>query len=487
MRYGVRFCLLLMLAFIGVRPVTAQPVEGGAQRYFPTEGRFNAFVIFVQHRDDRYDNELTTDRATEWPAERSRSRARALPAWAGDDGSDLIAPPGTDPARFPEGSISRFYDVMSGGRFILTGDVYPRVYIPEHDKSFYARNHGRFKNGALRLTHEILTSREVQDYFNRKYTREQAASLFDRYTNGTDRKEPDGKFDLIILVFRLSGLPELIGKGSGYTSITSLGEFSGKTGDSFSDFDQPITLGGLDVIDNIRSGSGIIAEGYTLKRAVRVIAHEIGHRQLYYEHTCEGNAVSAGSDCIGIMGGPYLTMSAPERMKLDWTGVRTIDVSSIRSSVEVELRDALQSGEVLRLTDGPEPGCGDVIVEARRWSNFWDSPPDGKNDDGDHGDFYLPQEGLYLYKSADGATCGGRTRRYSSLESNGERRDPTRGFRHGEPYRAAFAQGDTYGPATTFKFRYHKNPTLDARLAITDITPTPRGFTFKVWNNAGER
>lgn len=487
MRNGIRFCLLMWLALIGVRPVTAQPAEDGAQRHFPTEGRFNAFVIFVQHRDDRYDNELTTDRSTEWPAEHSRSRARALPVWAGDDGSGLIAPPGADPDRFAEGSISRFYDVMSGGRFILTGDVYPQVYIPDHDKSYYAENAGRFKNGALRLSHEILTSRQVQDYFNRKYPRGQAAGLFDRYTNGTNRMEPDGKFDLIILVYRLSALPELIGKGQGYTSITSLGEFSGATGDSFSDFDQPVTLGGLDVIDNIRSGSGVIAEGYTLKRAVRTIAHEIGHRQLYYEHTCEGNASSAGSDCIGIMGGPYLTMSAPERMKLGWTDVRTIDVSTVRLSVEVELRDALQSGEVLRLTGGSDAGCGDVIVEARRWSNFWDGPPDGKNDDGDHGDFYLPQEGLYLYKSASGATCGGKTRRYSSLESNGERRDPTRGFRHGENYRAAFTRGDTYGPATTFKFKYHKNPTLDNRLAITDITPTARGFTFTVWNENRER
>lgn len=456
---------------------------GGAQLFFPNEGTINAFYIFVQHRNDRYDNELTTDPETEWPSDRSPGRDRKLPGWAGKGGEKLIAAPGTPPSRFPEGSISQFYYLMSGGRFTLTGDVYPRVYIPEHDKSWYLKNAKPFKNGAVRLSHEILTSDEIKEYIARKYPGDEI-DIFDRYTNGTSKMEPDGVFDMVVLVYRLSDLPGLIGLGRGYTSITSFGEFSSKRGDSFADAEHPVKLGKLKVIDNLKSGSGVIVEGYTLKSTVRITAHEIGHRQLYYAHTCGGSGVSSrNSECVGIMGGPYLTMSAPDRMKLGWAEIETIDVSQIDGVMPYVLEDALKNGKVLRLRDGDKDGCGDVIAEARTWSNFWDRPPDGKNDDGDHGDFYLPQEGLYLYKAPGGGNgCGGRQRFYSSLESNGEKRDPNTGFRNGSTYQVAFGPGDSYTPSTEFRFDYHRNPTLDQRLSITDITRTRDGFRFFLRN-----
>ena len=473
-------------------PLWAQPVEG-IDLHFPAEGTLNAFVIFVQHRDDLYDNDLTTDPATEWPAAWSRGPARLLPAWAGEQGEALLAPPGTPPAAFAEGSVSRFYHLMSGGRFTLTGAVYPRVYIPAHERQWYIEARGDFATGALHLSHEILTSAEVQDYLRETYG-SRVPALFDRYTNGDGlRPVPDGIFDLVVLVYRLSHLPPLRGncrpdeRCGGYTSVANLGTQNNRSGrDTFAQSGAPVTLAGLQVVDNSRSGSGVIVEGYTLKRVVRTFVHEVGHRQFYLQHTCPnpaGSTNTAVADCIGIMGGPYLTLSAPDRLKLGWAEVDTLDLRAVRGSVSYELPVlGAEGSRVLRLQHGAA-ACGDVLVEARAWNNFWDRPPDGVNDDGDEGDFYLPQQGLYLYKASDGtARCGGPYRFASSLESGGTARDPSTGFRVGSTYAAGFRPGDAYTPLRNPTYQYHRHPDLDARLWITNITRTPRGYRFDVGN-----
>ncbi len=469
---------------LSVNPESGAPRTDAPAR-FPTKGRINAFVVFVQHRDDVYDNELTTDERTEWPARWSSSSKNRLPAWAGarrgKEGEQLLASPNAAPKDFAEGSLSQFYHLMSNGRFTVTGEVFPEVYTPEHDRAWYAAHNGVFENGASRLSHEILTSREVKRFFAEKYPGD-AIRVFDRFTNGTDRMQPDGQFDLVILVYRLSGLPALIGKGRGYTSITSLGTYGLRSGDAFAAAGQPVAIGGLRVPDNLQSGSGVIVEGYTRKSAVRVIAHEIGHRQFYLAHTCEAaSASSNNADCIGIMGGPYLTMSAPDRIKLGWAEVETVDTEAISGSKRYTLPDAIRSGKVLRIRSGKDDACGDLIVEARFWSNFWDRPPDKKNDDGDHGDFSLPQEGLYLYKASDGsASCGGPNYFFSSLERHGKKRDPWRGFRNGSTYRAAFVPGDAYTPQTDLEYRYHRNKALESKMALTAIARERGAFVFNI-------
>src|SRR5690606_28609152 len=170
----------------------------------------------------------------------------------------------------------------SQGRFTITGYVYPWVYIPKHEVEWYHENRGTFQNGAVKRSHEILTSEEIQSYF-----RENPDSLdltkLDTYINGTNTYQEggDGIFDLIILIDRGVTLPRLrrlaSGNPSSGSSISSLGVDleDRKNMDNFIDPElnafasEPVELGGMKVIDNLTSGSGIITRALTRKQAVR--------------------------------------------------------------------------------------------------------------------------------------------------------------------------------------------------------------------------
>ncbi|NBC18958.1 MAG: hypothetical protein GVY18_16780, partial [Bacteroidetes bacterium] len=353
----------------------------GVRLAIPNEGTINAFVLFVQFPDEPDDaGSWGDDPETEWPPDRSLGPDHRLPAWA-EEGK-LIAPPGTEPSAFDAGSLSAFYHLMSDGRFRVTGHVYPEVVHPEHPVDWYHANRGDFLNGAVKLSHEILTSEAIQQYFATNPD-DLDLTAFDRFRNGTPEMTPDGVFDLVVLVHRDVVLPRLrldrFGRTTGGSSMTSFGadtelrpshliDFRDPSTDAFAP--APVTLGGLRVTDNVTSGSGIIARALTRKQAVRIIAHELGHRHFGLFHTCQ-HPTSPNSDCVGIMGGAYVTMSAGDRIKLGWAEVDRIDLGAFERRT-ITVPDALHSGRVLRIRSGEADRCGDLIVEARFWNNFWD-------------------------------------------------------------------------------------------------------------------
>ncbi len=518
--FGSRLLLLALVLRLSagvVGSVWAQPAHPGARLAFPNRGVVNAFVIFVQHADDPdYSGEFGSDPETEWPVDHSLGPDRLLPAWA--EGNKLLSPPGTSPEEFDEGSLSAFYHQMSHGRFTITGYVYPKVYIPKHPIEWYHENRGAFQNGASRRSHEILTSDEIQAYLNENPDGLDLRAL-DTYRNGTFSymNGGDGIFDLIILIDRNTTLPRLrrddAGKSIGGSSITSLGidnevrkdfvDYTNTQSDGFAS--DPVVLGGMRVIDNLTSGSGVLTYAQTRKQAVRIIAHEIGHRHFGFYHTCTSD-FSPNSDCIGIMGGAYLTMSAGDRIKLGWTEIVPIDMEN-HESVDVVFEDAIRSGKVYRIRQG-EDRCGDVIVEARLWTNFWDAPPNPHdpsapfylNDDGDQADLFLPQEGLYVYKAPQpGASwCGGNRNPsfeyayFSSMENSGlydrlvpfraGRSEELRAFRPGGAYRVAYEPGDVYAPYRLPLFYFHESA-LDEKLTISDIKRVENGFSARIWTD----
>lgn len=506
------FFLALVLLLVGAQVGAAQEIRPGARLTVPNEGEISALVLFVQFptEPDAY-GDWASDPATEWPHARGLDPARAIPAW-GEDGR-LLAPPGTPPEQFAPGSLSAFYHTMSHGRFRLTGYVYPEVLHPAHAVGWYHANRGDFPNGAVKLSHEILTSDALQTYFDANPDGLDLGAL-DTFTNGTTERTPDGIFDLIIMVHRDEVMPNLRlnrnGQPIGGTSLTSLGadlelrpshpiDYRLPESDAFEA--EPVTLGGLRVIDNVTSGSGVTVRAYSWKQAVRLITHEIGHRHFGLYHTCQ-SPTAATSDCIGIMGGASVTMSAPDRIKLGWAEVVNIDVEAFERH-HLTLPDALTSGKVFRIRHR-EDSCGDLIVEARFWSNPWDHPPDAAlgNDDGDDVDLFLPQEGLYLYKAPEPGSvlCGGRPnpasdeQRYASLENNGiiGRVVPfsagpateQRAFRVGGTYQVAYEPGDTFSPDQRPRFDAHVHPWLDPRLTLTSIQRRGDAFTAELWTDA---
>jgi len=379
----------------------AQSSTGTAPINFPNEGEVNALIIFAQFEDDNFEHcytvggdvpyapwcsnntagyqSWTDDLATEWPASLSKGPTRELPVWA--RGESLLALPTTPPTNFAAGSVSQYYDMMSSGRLIFRGHVLPEVYIIdeqdtgmpwENTAHWYQKNPGGFPNGAVRLSHEILSSTVVQNYVNSL-----DASVFDRYDNGdgsslsVGASAPDGDFDMIILLFRFSRLSTSSGNAHSplpYSAVSSLGGDS-NFGNAFSS--SPLTLGGFNVIDNYISGSGVIGAVRTKKQAVAIIAHEIGHRHFGGGHPPDFNS-------LAVMDEIYGPMSVDERMRLGWIDTITeIDLSTQSGAFADQLTESISDGgasEILRI-HWSGPGRGDALVEARTWSNYWDAPP----------------------------------------------------------------------------------------------------------------
>lgn len=119
---------------------------------------------------------------------------------------------------------------------------------------------------------------------------------------------------MVILMFRFNNICRLGVMAAGNTGCTAhglsgLGTTSFNLGDNGFESD-PLYLGSLEVIDNHRSGSGVWTNGHSATRAALLVAHEVGHRQLYFLHSEDDNyAVMNGSVVLTMFG-------APERAQL---------------------------------------------------------------------------------------------------------------------------------------------------------------------------
>jgi len=247
------------------------------------------------------------------------------------------------------------------------------------------------------------------------------------------------------------------------------------------------------VIDNTYAGSGILNSAYTLKEAARIIAHELGHRHFDLSHTdASRTTATTEHDYLSVMNAsPRISYSAGDRIKLGWANIQHLDASAITGApTSVTLRDAAvvhaTEPDVLWIRNGSTDGCGDLIVEARIHSTYWDNPPGPGNDDDDAADFYLPTEGLYLSKAPrlDGF-CGNSY--YSSLHNSlfsirrgnygADSRNPA------GMYTPGFGVGDRYLPFTRQNIAFHQSPAIDERIAITNITKVGNSFTFTLHSN----
>ena len=516
-------------------PDVAQSATGGQtaggevipNRHFPTSGTINALVVFVQYEDDKFEHcglktddrssrnynpnctsnnpafESWTDNSeTEWPAYWSKGsnptgEIGRLPMWA--EGQKLLAAPGTAPGLFPKSSMSEYYRLVSSGQLTVTGHVYPKViFLTDPDsilttQQWYSapQNYAPFENGAVRATHDILTNAGLQAFVNSNPAGTFDNAGFQTASNrvgldfGDFTNVPDGKFDMIIVHFRFSGLSSLAGGvhalGQSYTALTSLGSNTyDPLVDSYSP--APVTLGGLQVVDNLINGSGVITAGRTSLQFAALMAHEIGHRQLKYEHF--GN-----DDTYALMNDKVLfpMFSLGERLMLGWiqpSQVQTVDVNALQPNGAYTLNDAYAPGATFTRAVKGSPGNGDVYIEARRRSNFWLADAatwyaanGTRNADGDQEDVYLFQEGAYVYKRA----LLGNAYEYRSMENTGTSRSSTLvdyAIRHGS--RFGYAPSDSYNPLTKAFFGFPSN-LIDLDFGFDNVMLTPGGISVRLW------
>ena len=498
---------------------------------FPVSGTVNALVIFAQHKDDafrdcrRFDgwdaNQLPTytdvasqyntfcanrsgflwtpgnyqsytdDPVSEWPAalpSGPNANTRQLPNWA----NNIIDPPGS--TTFTAGSLSELYHQASNGALTLTGEVWPYTYIPDHNKSHYnmSANYTPYANGVSRLSQEIISYVD-----SNPYGLDLTAPIWDQYTNGQGNNfTPDGRFDMIIIIYRFSEL-STISLGSSQpipaNNVATLGVFNFSSGiNGFAS--EPVTLGGYEVVDNFYNGSGVLQNAITLKGAVRIVAHEIGHRQFGTYHTDVGNGSS--TDHTSVMNGSaHLAFNAGDKIKAGWANIQEEDITTIGVSKTITLRDAYAvnstEADVVRIRSGASNQCGDVIIEARVGNQFLERRPGigGNLDDGDGGDYHLPQSGLLVSKYP-GSTCGfaaDGTRNYSGMPNGGD--IPRRKFfgvdqwHPNGPYRLGFGEGDAYTPFSEMPNAFHTRSAIDDHIAITDISISGDQVTFTLWSD----
>ena len=418
----------------------------------------------------------------EWPADLpdldKSGHQRQRPAWMGG----LIDAPGT--STITPGSLTDYYHQMSNGRFNLRGAVLDYVVIPDNPIQHYIDISDSGGNGAITLSQEII-SYAINQPGSLDLTDQ---SIWDTYTNGSgDTRVADDRFDMIVLLFRSSHLAEINPlpalNANNYTSLGS---------DSQTTFSLGISAGNMDIVDGVIGGSGVSTQALSKKAALRIIAHEIGHRQygLYHTDPRNGNSFST-SDYFSIMNGSaHLGFGAADRVKIGWANVQYEDINSISDQKTITLRNAsvvsTSENDVVWIRDGSSSSCGDIVIESRMWSNFWDSPPGAGNDDGDEFDFYLPNEGLYIWKAADGSSCGGFNANYSSVPNStlhtrwkyfGTNGDYP-GFGPGDAYLPEFVQNDIV-------YNVHSNSTLDNAVGITNIEKVGNSYQFTIHSDYG--
>jgi len=496
----------------------------GVLDHVPRTGNINALFIFVQFKDDSYkscqqfngyassngrplftevpytnctfNGNLNTDSwqvggyqswtenpTSEWPSNLPNTGSdpthmRQLPSWAqnglvDNPNSNIITP----------NSITDYYHKISNGKFTVRGKVWPYTYVTSLNKSDYVNSSSPFWDAAGKIAHETI-SYVGSNPSGIDFT----ASYWDEYKNGEGHinRMPDGVFDMVVLVYRFA--KEIIYTGSEYS-------FAGLSDGSLSPSGASmLKLGNKEVKGGTYGGSGVIVVGQQKKKILRTTMHEIGHHQFFYHADGDSRTPINSNfvDHFSITGGGHdLAFSAPDRIKVGWANIQYVDANSISSNTTYNLIEPttsdFTSSDVLWIRNGSNMNCGDIVIEARQRISILDRAPiQGVvgEDDGDGADYYLPDEGIYIYKAHDGSSaCNdyGEVRGFSSMPNGGiarNRRGPgVMNKRHG-----GYIPGDVYSPFSVATHDFHTSP-LDQRIAITDIIKSGNSFNFTVWSN----
>ena len=500
---------------------------GNIAKRFPIQGEINALIVFAQFKDDNNEDcrtfdgynadgeptftiepyancenrgsdswqvggyqSISDDPVSEWPADLPNvdTYRRQLPAWA----AGLIDIPNS--TTITEGSLTDIYNRYSNEKFRLRGRIWPYTYRMQQNQSWYNPNKGMFENGGVKASHEILTYVKNNNEGISFY----GTSMWDQYTNGNGGSSSgDNKFDMIIIVYRTASLL-ILGADTRGNALTSLGA-SGHTGNSFAS--APIFLGSYEVIDNDYSGSGVICSGFSKKVIQQCIMHEIGHRQFGLYHTGEHGGTQSEKNSFTVNnfsimnGGPWLGFSAPDRILLNWAKPLVINIETAFPSYYsnypynlVGSGDLPTSSEYDAMVILENDGLlnGKLVIEHLKSDVSLHKSPAQSGDDGDTDDSYLSTEGLMFYKINTHPLSSQQPRSFvnssSSLPNGGRKRR----WRHGINDKQLYSTSDTYTPFTKAKYEFYTpsvSTDYDQRIAITDISITSNGASFKVWRD----
>ena len=290
--------------------------------YFPvTDDTLKILVVFCNFPNGNWDPPPPAVITQQWPG----SQHLQKPVWA-----DSIICPNTE--NVWENSMTAYFRDASLGKFWFIGDVYPELYVFEHEISYYAPPNRNISYAIKELLQSINANVDFAQY--------------DKFAPKEiyNKRHPDGTVDFIFIVFRF--LSASITDPPSYTGIAALGGRDGTfAGDNF------ITLDGVKIEAGF-PGSGALLENF--QRSGYVIAcHEFGH---YLWGA--GHPVWPGF--FSLMNGAF--PSAFERYEMGW-GPQHI---SVNTNTTIILKDYATTGDYIKLTRGHQ----EYYIQNLRRTNY---------------------------------------------------------------------------------------------------------------------
>lgn len=268
-------------------------------KHITAHGNVHALFLFIQFDDD------STTSSTSWPYD-----TLSLPQWCNEfiDSTDL-----------PSGklNLTQYFSEMSGGKFLLTGDVYQNLIRPKHDQSHY-KNIGE-------VNYEILTS--LDSLIN-----------FAKYDNWTASKSSqfvdtaDGIVDMVYLIYR--DFQNKLFYNSGWSGSAEL----------YLNKDIKTNDGVVIKRGRMLSGTQMRGGKHGFHYSKYVAAHELGHFIFGAGH------IEGVTNLALMAGGPVWNairgMISWERNKLGW--IKFTDVNTSQDSAYI-LHDYMTNREALRI------------------------------------------------------------------------------------------------------------------------------------------
>lgn len=269
-----------------------------------------------------------------WPG----SSAQTLPSWA----TSVICP---TTSNIWNPSMTGYFEKSSMGRFHLTGDVYPYLYVFQNQVSYYAASDKKMGYAVKELLEYIDNSGYVDwsEYDN-----------FDPFDldNDNNKREPDGIVDFIFIVFRFTNAHTI--DPPSYTGIACLGGQDFCFGPGVYEI---TTESGHRILAG-HPGSGCIG-GVTNPWEIGILTHEFGEHYLY------GGGHSERMGAYNINGGGIA--SAYDREHCGWN--TTSAITPTTNTMGIELEDYVSTNDYIKIQRQNEI----LYLENRRRMNYYSS------------------------------------------------------------------------------------------------------------------
>lgn len=270
-------------------------------KHITSKGELKALFVFVMFKDD------TLTKSNAW-----KFNTKKLPDWC----TKIVN--NTTEKIFPEANLTHYFYEMSRGNFLLYGDVYPKLVIPDSAESKYKS----IKEVNYEILKKLDDEIDYSEYDNWKRTKD------GKYIN-----QPDSVVDMVFIVYR--NFSNRLFFNQGWTGIAQLY------------LTKPIKTDDGVTIKNgvLSSGSGVVQRGgkHGFTYTKYILAHEFAHFLFGSGHIKFASNLSL---LIASLWNESRGMHSWERAKLGWINFKDVQLNK---NADYILDDYITTGDALRI------------------------------------------------------------------------------------------------------------------------------------------